>query len=208
MQIYKLLTLVAQELLALPEHMSSPPVFSEVCVARSFVFCVMFCRSLFVLLSFFFWPLCCLWCTKSDYHFGIFKLFLRFLCEIIIPLTKTTKLMQLSRSWLQSIGNTVLYFLPNRSSYLIEYVHFDPKKKWILYQLIFHRHMTYIHSVTQEAFTNNCYFIWEAILHLFPTRSYSVIAYLLYTLKYANEFHIKILVTDIWRHIILLSKKR
>jgi hypothetical protein len=31
MQIYKLLTLVAQELLVLPEHMSSPSVFSEVC---------------------------------------------------------------------------------------------------------------------------------------------------------------------------------
>ena len=137
MQIYKLLTLVAQELLALPQHMSSPPVFSEVCVARSFVFCVMFCRSLFVLLSFFFWPLCCLWCTKSDYHFGIFKLFLRFLCEIIIPLTKTTKLMQLSRSWLQSIENTVLYFLPNRSSYLIEYVHFDPKKNEFYINLFF-----------------------------------------------------------------------
>jgi hypothetical protein len=30
-----------------------------VCI-RSFVFCVVFCRSLFVLLCFFFWPLCCL----------------------------------------------------------------------------------------------------------------------------------------------------
>ena len=29
-------------------------------VIRSLVLCVMFCRSLFVLLSFFFWPLCCL----------------------------------------------------------------------------------------------------------------------------------------------------
>ena len=29
-------------------------------VARSLIFCAMFCRSLFVLLSFFFWPLCCL----------------------------------------------------------------------------------------------------------------------------------------------------
>ena len=205
MQIYKLLTLVAQELLSLPEHMSSPPVFSEVCVARSFVFCVMFCRSLFVLLSLFFWPLCCLWCTESDYHFGIFKLFLRFLCEIIIPLPKTTTLRQLSRSWLQSIGNTLLYFLPNRSSYLIEYLlcAFWPQKNWILYQLIFHRHMTYRHSVTQEALTHNCYCIWEGNI-----ASFSVIAYLLYTLKYANEFHIKILVTDIWRHIILLSKKR
>jgi hypothetical protein len=27
----------------------------------------MFCRSLFVLLYFFFWPLCCLWFTDSDY---------------------------------------------------------------------------------------------------------------------------------------------
>ena len=34
--------------------------FSEVRVARSLVFCVMFCRSLFVLLSFFPWPLYCL----------------------------------------------------------------------------------------------------------------------------------------------------
>jgi hypothetical protein len=29
-----------QELLTLPEHLSSPPVYSEVCVARSLVFCV------------------------------------------------------------------------------------------------------------------------------------------------------------------------
>jgi hypothetical protein len=36
----------------------SPQVFSGVHVARSLVFCVMFCRSLYVLLSFFFWPLC------------------------------------------------------------------------------------------------------------------------------------------------------
>jgi hypothetical protein len=57
--------LVAQELLTLPEHLSSPPIFSEVCVTRSLVLCYsifdlmcMFCRSLFVLLIFLFWPLC------------------------------------------------------------------------------------------------------------------------------------------------------
>jgi len=33
----------------LPEHLSSPPVFSGVRVTRSLVLCVMFCRSLFVL---------------------------------------------------------------------------------------------------------------------------------------------------------------
>jgi hypothetical protein len=43
--------LAEQELLALPEHLSSPPVFSEVRVTRSLVFCL-FCRSLFVLLYF------------------------------------------------------------------------------------------------------------------------------------------------------------
>ena len=52
--------LVEQELLTLPGHASSPPVFSGVRVARSLVFCVMFCRLLFVILSFFIWPLCCL----------------------------------------------------------------------------------------------------------------------------------------------------
>ena len=43
-----------------PEHLCSPPRFSGVRVARSLVSCVMFSRSLFVLLSFSFWPLYCL----------------------------------------------------------------------------------------------------------------------------------------------------
>ena len=55
-----------QELLTLPEHLSSPPVFSGV-----LVFSVMFCRSLFILSSFLFWPLCCP-SFDSDYLFGIF----------------------------------------------------------------------------------------------------------------------------------------
>jgi hypothetical protein len=43
-------------------------------VFLSVVFCVVFCRSLFVLLSLFFWPLYCLFyrCTASNYPFGIF----------------------------------------------------------------------------------------------------------------------------------------
>ena len=40
--------------------LSSPIVFSCVRCTRSLVLCVVFCRSLFVLLYFFFWPLCCL----------------------------------------------------------------------------------------------------------------------------------------------------
>jgi len=42
---------VEQELPTLPEHLSSPSVFSGVHVTRSLVLCVMFCRSLFVLLA-------------------------------------------------------------------------------------------------------------------------------------------------------------
>jgi hypothetical protein len=45
-------SLVEQELLTLPEHMSSPPVFSGVRVTRSLVFYIyMFCWSLFVLMK-------------------------------------------------------------------------------------------------------------------------------------------------------------
>jgi hypothetical protein len=52
------LPLVEQELLTFPDHMRSSQVFSGVRVARSLVLCVMFCRSLFVLLSLFFCLLC------------------------------------------------------------------------------------------------------------------------------------------------------
>ena len=53
------MSLVEQELLNPPEHLSSPPVFSGVRVAI-FSFMCMFCRSLFVLLYVFLWSLCCL----------------------------------------------------------------------------------------------------------------------------------------------------
>ena len=53
-------SLVEQEMHTLPEHLSSPPIFSGVRVARSLVFLVVFYRSLFVLLCFSTWPLGCL----------------------------------------------------------------------------------------------------------------------------------------------------
>jgi len=43
--------LMEEELLTLPEHLSSSPVFSGVRITQSLVLCVMFCRSLFVLLA-------------------------------------------------------------------------------------------------------------------------------------------------------------
>jgi hypothetical protein len=69
-----------QELLTIPEHPSSPPVFRSVRVARSLVFSIVFCRSLFVFLSFFFWPLYCLSLNLRILitFFGIFILFFHF----------------------------------------------------------------------------------------------------------------------------------
>jgi hypothetical protein len=55
------------------------PVFSGVGVARSLVFCVMFCRSLLVRVSYFFLLAIVLYVlrfTASDYPFGIFNIFL------------------------------------------------------------------------------------------------------------------------------------
>ena len=49
--------LVEQELLTLPEHRSSPPVFNGIRVTRSLVLCACFVD---LYLSLFFWPLCCL----------------------------------------------------------------------------------------------------------------------------------------------------
>ena len=57
------------ELPTLPEHLSSHAVVSGVRVVRSLVFCVMFCRSLFVLLSFSIWSLCCL--SSCDLRFKL-----------------------------------------------------------------------------------------------------------------------------------------
>jgi hypothetical protein len=48
---------VERELLTLPEYLRSSPVFSGFLLARPLVFCVVFCRWLFVL---FVWPLYCL----------------------------------------------------------------------------------------------------------------------------------------------------
>jgi len=90
-------TLVEQVYQLFPSTRVQPPIFSAVRVARSLVFCVLCCWSLFLLLSLFFWPLRCLsifdlwilitplvsywfwlplwFLTDSDYPFGFFKLF-------------------------------------------------------------------------------------------------------------------------------------
>ena len=71
-RVTRWMSLTKPELPTLPEYLSSPPV-SGVRATRSLVFCVMFCRSLFVLLAV---VLSVLPFTDSDCPFGIFKLFL------------------------------------------------------------------------------------------------------------------------------------
>jgi len=76
--------LAEQELPSFPEHLSLHQVYYWwVRVARSVVVCVLvvFCRSLFVLLSFFLSVIVLpvlLRVMTSDYPFGIFKLFLKY----------------------------------------------------------------------------------------------------------------------------------
>ena len=66
---------VKQQWLTLPEHLSLPPGYSGVRFARSLIFCVMFCKSLFVLYLLAI-VLFVLRFMASDYSFGFFKLFL------------------------------------------------------------------------------------------------------------------------------------
>jgi hypothetical protein len=58
---------VEQELPTLPEHLSSPLVFSVVRFTRSLVLCVVFCRSLFVLFLLVIVLFVLLQVTDSDY---------------------------------------------------------------------------------------------------------------------------------------------
>ena len=78
-----------QELLTLPEYLSSPPVFSEVRVTRSLVLCVCFVYGClyFCTCSFIHCVVCSSSIYGSDYAYGIFKLFLQLIvivhCKLI-----------------------------------------------------------------------------------------------------------------------------
>jgi hypothetical protein len=78
--------LVEKELPTLPEHLSSPPIFSWVRVTRSLVLCVCFvdCCLSFYTFSFGHCVVCSSSIYESYYPFGIFKLFLSFLLSIVL----------------------------------------------------------------------------------------------------------------------------
>jgi hypothetical protein len=67
-----------QELSILPEHLSSHPVFSGISIAQSSIFCQVLCRSLFLPLFIFLWPLNVLSVFDLPFWlpFGVSKLFL------------------------------------------------------------------------------------------------------------------------------------
>ena len=73
---------VEQELPTLLEHTRLPPILSRVRVSWSLVFCVMFYKSLFVLLSVFIWTLHCLSFFDSINSFGIFNFSLDHLANL------------------------------------------------------------------------------------------------------------------------------
>ena len=64
---------VVQKLLTLPGHPRSPPVFSGIRVARFFVFCIMFLRLLFVLLS----------CLSFNLRFRLYSWYLQIFLEVV-----------------------------------------------------------------------------------------------------------------------------
>ena len=67
------MSLLEQELLTLPGHLSSSPVFNGVRVLRSLVFCIVLFRSLFVLFLYLLVTvLSVLRFMDSDYPFGIY----------------------------------------------------------------------------------------------------------------------------------------
>jgi hypothetical protein len=69
--------LVEQELLTLPEHLSSPLVFSWVCVTRSLALCLCFVDRCLSFCTFSFGHCVLLRYTDCDYPFGIFNFFLQ-----------------------------------------------------------------------------------------------------------------------------------
>ena len=110
-------SLVEQELFTLPEHLSSPPVFSGVRVSRSLVWYVCFidrCFCPFVLFLLAIVLSGLLRYTDSDYSFGIFKLFL--ISMFVFHLSRSKKwthilsgLRKLLSIWL-GLMNTRFFF--------------------------------------------------------------------------------------------------
>jgi len=139
------MTVSLVEQITLPEHLSSAPVYSGVRIARSFVFFVVFCRSLLVHLSFFFWPLYFLSCDVrllklflyKDLNFTIWYLFLYFICHlhkssiltykniyqaIYIYVSHSSKLIPSQHSWFLSWKKSQILDIHRNSIFYLFFV--------------------------------------------------------------------------------------
>ena len=90
--------LVEQELLTLPEHLSSPPIFSGVRVTRSLVLYACFVDRCFSFCAF-----ChCVVCSSSIYRFWLPLWYLQTLLNNLYfyTLFELTKIMKLSKIWI------------------------------------------------------------------------------------------------------------
>jgi len=95
------------------------PCFSGVYVTRALVFCVMFCRSLFVILSFFFWSL---WCLSF-----FFKLFFNDHSHRITVLLSSSYNLYKCKIMIRLVNSSILRIIPN-SEYAVKLKF--PKWRW------------------------------------------------------------------------------
>jgi len=107
----------------LPEHLSSPPVFSGIRVARSSVFCVVFWRSLFVLFLLAI-ELSVLWFTNCDYPVGILKL-KRVIIRILVNIAFRRILCALASSC-----SIIFYSLPYSYNNSIVFIVLTTLRRW------------------------------------------------------------------------------
>jgi hypothetical protein len=97
---------VEQERFTLSEHLSSPPVFSVIRVARSLVFCIVFYRLLYVPLAN---VLSDLQFTDIDYPFDFVKLFLREINREKLNFNKYSQVLRKGEPLLFHQWNTSCY---------------------------------------------------------------------------------------------------
>jgi hypothetical protein len=97
LEIFKLFyMLVEQELLTLPEHLSSPPVFSGVRVTRSLVLYVCFVDRCLSFCTFSFGH--CVVCSSSIYEFWLLLFLYILFCEYFVSLLVFCSMSILSMS--------------------------------------------------------------------------------------------------------------
>ena len=115
--------------------MKSPLVYNEIRVARSLVFCVVFCRVLFVLLYFFLWPLYCLFffdlrflVTSLWYlqtllvllYFFIWPLYCLFFFDLRFLITNCSYHLQVTNICLYRNKSTIPFSLHSQDAYFDE----------------------------------------------------------------------------------------